>query len=550
MELSIQVPGGQTWPPSDGMPGNVHHAIGAENMNAVADVNASTKMALVCAGIAKTFGGVKALKGVDFTVNSGSVHALLGENGAGKSTLIKIVSGAYVADAGSLTIAGQTHQKFSPAEARRLGVATIYQETSLFPSLTVLENLFTGQYLHKSWGGLDWKRMRGLGQKVLDRLGVHLSLDAPVDTLDRSSAQIVEIARALVVDAAVLIMDEPTAALSSGEALRLFRVVDALKAAGTAIIYVSHHLDEIFRLADEVTVMRDGEVVGHSDIASIDQAWVVERMIGRALQHGQGCPVRTPGKTLLAVKNLSRQRAFEDVSFEVAAGEVVAFAGLIGSGRHELMRSLLGLEPYASGEIRINNEAHVPQAGGHVESGIGFVPQNRQKEGLVRQLSATVNLSLATLSDLSSRGMIDFSRMQDRAAEMFASLQVRPANPDLPASSFSGGNQQKLVLGRWLLARPKLLLIEEPTQGVDVGAKEEIHRVIDEAVAAGMAVLVASSDLPEIERIADRVLVMRKGRVIAQFPRGTTPKVLLGAIAGENEEVNEQVSEEAGDAIH
>lgn len=546
MELSIQVPGGEAWPPSDGTSGNVSRAIGVENMSSASSVTVSARTALVCSGIAKTFGGVKALKGVDFTVNSGSVHALLGENGAGKSTLIKIVSGAYVADAGSLTIAGQTHQKFSPAEARRLGVATIYQETSLFPSLTVLENLFTGQYLHKSWGGLDWKRMRRLGQKVLDRLGVHLYLDAPVDTLDRSSAQIVEIARALVVDAAVLIMDEPTAALSSGEALRLFRVVDALKAAGTAIIYVSHHLDEIFRLADEVTVMRDGEVVGHSDIASIDQAWVVERMIGRALQQGQGCPVRTPGETLLSVKNLSRQRAFEDVNFEVAAGEVVAFAGLIGSGRHELMRSLLGLEPYASGEIRINNELHVPQAGGHVESGIGFVPQNRQKEGLVRQLSATVNLSLATLSDLSSHGMIDFSRMQDRAAEMFASLQVRPANPDLPASSFSGGNQQKLVLGRWLLARPKLLLIEEPTQGVDVGAKEEIHRVIDEAVAAGMAVLVASSDLPEIERIADRVLVMRKGRVIAQFPRGTTPKVLLGAIAGENEEVNE----EAGDAIH
>ncbi len=546
MELSIQVPGGEAWPPSDGTSGNVSRAVGVENMSTASSVSVSARTALVCSGIAKTFGGVKALKGVDFTVNSGSVHALLGENGAGKSTLIKIISGAYVADAGSLTIAGQTHQKFSPAEARRLGVATIYQETSLFPSLTVLENLFTGQYLLKSWGGLDWKRMRGLGQKVLDRLGVHLSLDAPVDTLDRSSAQIVEIARALVVDAAVLIMDEPTAALSSGEALRLFRVVDALKAAGTAIIYVSHHLDEIFRLADEVTVMRDGEVVGHSDIASIDQAWVVERMIGRALQQGQGCPVRTPGETLLAVKNLSRQRAFEDVSFEVAAGEVVAFAGLIGSGRHELMRSLLGLEPYASGEIRINNELHVPQAGGHVQSGIGFVPQNRQKEGLVRQLSATVNLSLATLSDLSSRGMIDFSRMQDRAAEMFASLQVRPANPDLPASSFSGGNQQKLVLGRWLLARPKLLLIEEPTQGVDVGAKEEIHRVIDEAVAAGMAVLVASSDLPEIERIADRVLVMRKGRVIAQFPRGTTPKVLLGAIAGENEEV----SEEASNAIH
>jgi ABC-type sugar transport system ATPase subunit len=502
--------------------------------------------ALVCSGITKTFGGVKALKGVDFTVNSGRVHALLGENGAGKSTLIKTISGAYVPDAGSLTIAGQTHKKFSPAEARRLGIATIYQETSLFPSLSVLENLFTGQYLHKSWGGLDWKRMRGLGQQVLDRLGVELSLDAPVDTLDRSSAQIVEIARALVVEAAVLIMDEPTAALSSGEAVRLFRVVDALKAAGTAIIYVSHHLDEIFRLADEVTIMRDGEVVGHSDIASIDQAWVVERMIGRALQQGHGCPLRTPGKTLLAVNKLSRERAFEAVSFEVAAGEVLALAGLIGSGRHELMRSLLGLEPYASGEIRINDEAHVPRAGGHVRSGIGFVPQNRQKEGLVRQLSATVNLSLATLADLSSSGMIDFERMQDRAAEMFASLQVRPANPDLPASSFSGGNQQKLVLGRWLLARPRLLLIEEPTQGVDVGAKEEIHRVIDEAVAAGMAVLVASSDLPEIERIADRVLVMRKGRVIASLPRGTPPKVLLGAIAGENEEVGQEV----GDALH
>lgn len=521
------------------------HAVSVTDNGSLSTAVTSPQAALLCTGISKTFGGVKALRGVDFLLGKGRVHALLGENGAGKSTLIKIISGAYSPDDGRLTLAGVTYERFTPAQARQLGIATIYQETSLFPSLTVLENLFTGQYLRTRFGNLDWKRMRATGQEVLDRLGVHLPLDATVDSLDRSSAQIVEIARALVVDASVLIMDEPTAALSSGEALRLFRVVDALKAAGTAIIYVSHHLDEIFRLADEVTIMRDGQIVGQSEIGSIDQAWIVERMIGHALQENVRCPERTPGKALLSVNQLARTRAFEDVTFEVATGEVVALAGLIGSGRHELMRSLLGLEPINHGEIRIDGETHTPHAGKHAQSGIGFVPQNRQKEGLVRELPATVNLSLATLPSLSHNGLIDFADMQQRAEAMFSSLQVRPPNPDLPASSFSGGNQQKLVLGRWLLARPRLLLIEEPTQGVDVGAKEEIHRVIDDAVAAGMAVLVASSDLPEIERIADRVLIMRKGRIIAEFPRGTSSKTLLGAIAGENEEIEAEETKHA-----
>jgi len=489
--------------------------------------------ALLCRGIDKRFGGVHALRGIDFAVEAGSVHALLGENGAGKSTLIKIVSGIVAPDGGVLSVGGVAQRRLTPADAQRLGIATIYQETSLFPSLTVLENLYTGRYLRTRHGWLDWPRMREQAQRVLQRLGVALDLDATVDDLDRSSAQIVEIARALAAEAAILIMDEPTAALSTAEAERLFEIVDALKSAGTAVIYVSHHLEEIFRVADRVTVLRDGEVKGSAATREIDQPWIVERMIGRALQAAPPRRARSALATLLQAQGLTHARAFRDLSFELRGGEVVALAGLIGSGRHELMRALAGLEPLVAGQLVLDGKPYRPRAGRHLEAHIGFVPQNRQREGLVAALPAAVNLNLATLERCAWHGWVDAAHLRRRAQQMFATLQVRPDEPGLAAASFSGGNQQKLVLGRWLLAEPQLLLIEEPTQGVDVGAKEEIHRVIDAAVAAGMGVLVASSDLPEITRVADRVLVLRKGRIAQQLPAGTDANALLHAIAGD-----------------
>jgi ABC-type sugar transport system ATPase subunit len=497
--------------------------------------------ALRCEGVSKRYGGVQALEAIDFAVEAGSVHALLGENGAGKSTLIRIVSGTVEPDSGVLRVGGVAQQRLTPSQARRLGIATVFQETSLLPSLSVLENLFAGRYLRTRHGLLDWPRMRRQGARVLERLGVALDLDATVDELDRSSAQIVEIARALGADAAILIMDEPTAALSAAEAERLFEIVDAVKAAGTAVIYVSHHLEEIFRVADRVTVLRDGEVQGSAATRDIDEAWIVERMIGRSLQAPAPRTPRQPRDALLKVDGLTHARAFRDVSFAVGAGEVVALAGLIGSGRYELMRALLGLEPHEGGHIELQGQRHRPRAGAHVRAGIGFVPQNRQREGLVAALPAAVNLGLSTLS--SRCGVLDAPRLRAQARRLFAALQVRPDQPELPAASFSGGNQQKLVIGRSLLAEPRLLLIEEPTQGVDVGAKEEIHRVIDRAVADGMGVLVASSDLPEITRLADRVLVLRKGRLVQELPGGSAPPVLLAAIAGQ------AAQEERADAI-
>jgi ABC-type sugar transport system ATPase subunit len=496
----------------------------------------SARTVLRCLGVGKRYGGVQALAGVDFHVDAGQVHALLGENGAGKSTLIKIVSGAVTPDDGVVEIGGTRPARLDPGLARRLGVSTIHQETSLFPSLSVLENLFTGQLLHRAGGRLDWPAMRERAARVIAELGVPLPLDAAVDTLDRSSAQIVEIARALVADARLLIMDEPTAALSAAEAERLFAVVEALRARGTAVVYVSHHLEEVFRLADVVTVLRDGKLAGHAAIGDIDTGWIVERMIGRPLAApvGRAQPgVPAGARRVLEVAGAASGRAFVDVSFEVHAGEVVALVGLIGSGRQELVRALVGLEPLDAGALRLDGATLLPRAGAHLRAGIGFVPQNRQSEGLVTPMSASVNISLATLGAVSRAGVIDRVALRERAEQMFAQLQVRPTQPGLPASAFSGGNQQKLVLGRWLLAAPKLLLVEEPTQGVDVGAKDEIHRVIDAAVAAGLAVLVASSDLPEVERIAHRTLAMRKGRIVAELPAGATAATLLAAIAGE-----------------
>lgn len=490
-------------------------------------------LALQCDGVQKRYGGVAALKSVSLAVGPGRVHALLGENGAGKSTLIKIISGSVAPDAGHITIAGVAVGPLTPRRARDLGIATIYQETSLFPSLSVLENLFAQQYLRKSFGLLDWPAMREKALAVLRLLGVDLRLDALVGDLDRSSAQIVEIARALVANASILIMDEPTAALSSGECLRLYKVIDALKASGTAVIYISHHMEEIFRVADEVTILRDGQVTGNALIGDVDVAWIVQRMIGRDLATSAHVP-RTAGGPVLQVRDLSCNGAVEDISFTVRAGEVVVLAGLIGSGRHELMRSLIGLLPVDRGSILLCGAPYVPEAGAHLRWGIGFVPQNRQREGLVSALSASVNLSLSSLKNVSRLGVISGKRLAERATDMFAALQVRPAQPGLPAAAFSGGNQQKIVIGRGLLAQPNLLLIEEPTQGVDIGAKEEIHRVIDDAVAAGMAVLIASSDLPEVARLADRVLVLRNGRLACEFPGGTQPAALLRAIAGES----------------
>ena len=487
---------------------------------------------LQMSNIQKHFGGVYALKGVDFNLTRGQVHALLGENGAGKSTLIKILSGAYAPDDGVITLNKQELRMLTPSLAKQLGIATIYQETSLYPHLSVLENLFVGQQPRTSLGLIDWRKMRREAEQIFDRLGVRLPLNARLGGLGKAAAQLVEIAKALSQQAQILIMDEPTAALTAGETEHLFNIITGLKQQGTAIIFISHHLEEIFTIADSITVLRDGEVVGTSATTDVEQTWVVERMVGRQLSQLHTRSYRNPGKALLQVEDLNKPGVFDDINITVHEGEVVALAGLVGSGRSEVVRAIMGIDPFQSGSLTLNGKSFSPTPWGAIAKGIGLVPENRAKEGLILDLSAELNMTLSVFKHMSRNGVLHQEAEQKFVSRMFQELQIRPGDQQLPASSFSGGNQQKIVLGKLLAVKPKVLLMDEPTQGVDVGAKSEVHRIMDTLVNQGCGILLVSSDMPEVVGMADRILVMYNGRIVTEFARGCTETDIMHAASG------------------
>jgi rhamnose transport system ATP-binding protein len=481
--------------------------------------------------IEKSFPGVRALSGVSFDVRPGEVHALLGENGAGKSTLIKIMSGVYEPDAGSILVDGKPVRFSTPDDARRARVATIYQELLLFPELSVAENIFLGHAPRAQAGRVDWRAMRAKAQRLLDSLEIDdLAPDQIVGVLSVGNRQRVEILRALSHDARILIMDEPTAALTESDVTRLFDVVRRLKQRGVGIVYISHRLDEIYAIADRVTVLRDGAYVGTRHVADTNAAGLVQMMVGRRIDNLFPKTPAPIGEPVLEARDLVRMPLTKGVSLTVRAGEIVGLAGLVGSGRSELAQTLFGMTPAESGEIRLNGATvRIDSPGSARAKGIAYVPEDRAAQGLVRAMSVLHNFSLAALGSLSRGGFIDRAgerRMADEGVRRFA---VKTSSVDEIAARLSGGNQQKIVLGKWLANNPKLLILDEPTRGIDVGAKAEIHRLMSQLAGQGVAILMISSELPEVLGMSDRVLVMREGRLVAEFDRAHATSEAVGA---------------------
>jgi rhamnose transport system ATP-binding protein len=481
--------------------------------------------------IEKTFPGVRALSGVSFEVRAGEVHALLGENGAGKSTLIKIISGVYEPDRGSILIGGRETRFASPEDAKRAGVATIYQELLLFPELTVAENIFLGHAPRAGMGRIDWRAMRGRAEALLASLEIDdLAANQIVGALSVGNRQRVEILRALSHDARILIMDEPTAALTESDVTRLFDIVRRLRARGVGIVYISHRLDEIFTIADRVTVLRDGAYVGARNVADTNASDLVQMMVGRRIDNLFPKTTVPVGAPVLQARDIVRHPMTKSVSLTVRSGEIVGLAGLVGSGRSELAQTLFGITPAESGEIRLMGEGvKISSAESARSKGIAYVPEDRGVQGLVRPMSVLHNFSLAALGALSRAGFIDRGAERRMAEEGVRRFRVKTSSVGEIAGRLSGGNQQKIVLGKWLANNPKLLILDEPTRGIDVGAKAEIHRLMTELAGEGVAILMISSELPEVLGMSDRVLVMREGRIVAEFDRAHATSETVGA---------------------
>ncbi|WP_369722103.1 sugar ABC transporter ATP-binding protein [Bradyrhizobium sp. LLZ17] len=486
---------------------------------------------LAVVGIEKSFPGVRALSNISFEVAPGEVHALLGENGAGKSTLIKIISGVYQADEGSIFVDGRPVRYERPDDARRAGIATIYQELLLFPDLTVAENIFMGHAPRRGAGRLDWKAMTAKTEALLASLEIgDLAPGAIVGTLSVGNRQRVEILRALSQDARLLIMDEPTAALTEYDVTRLFDIVRRLKSRGVGIIYISHRMEEIFRLADRVTVLRDGLQVGSRRVAEISSAELVQMMVGRTIESLFPKVAAAVGAPVLEVHDLVRRPMTKGVSLTVRAGEIVGLAGLIGSGRSELAQTIFGITPAESGEILLAGEAAEIRSPGRARAlGVAYVPEDRGTQGLVRAMNIRENFSLACLAKVARVGFIDRAAETRLAKAGISRFGVRASSLDQVVGRLSGGNQQKIVLGKWLANQPRLLILDEPTRGIDVGAKAEIHRLMSELAGQGLAILMISSELPEVLGMSDRVLVMREGRLVAEFSREQATPEAVGA---------------------
>ncbi|MEV5105842.1 sugar ABC transporter ATP-binding protein [Streptomyces massasporeus] len=481
-------------------------------------------------GIRKTFPGVVALDGVDFDLRRGEVHVLLGENGAGKSTLIKMLSGAYTPDAGRILVGGEETRIQGAQDSERLGIATIYQEFNLVPDLTVAENIFLGRQPRR-FGMIDRKRMEADAEVLLRRVGVNVSPRARVRDLGIARLQMVEIAKALSLDARVLIMDEPTAVLTSEEVDKLFAIVRTLREDGVGIVFITHHLEEIAALGDRVTVIRDGRSVGQVP-ASTPEDELVRLMVGRSIEQQYPRERADRGAALLSVEGLTRDGVFHDVGFEVHAGEVVGIAGLVGAGRTEVVRAVFGADAYDKGTVKVSGAPIAKyDVNAAMTAGIGLVPEDRKGQGLVLDASVEENLGLVTLRSATRAGLVDLKGQRESAERIAKQLGVRMAGLGQHVRTLSGGNQQKVVIGKWLLADTKVLILDEPTRGIDVGAKVEIYQLVNELTAAGAAVLMISSDLPEVLGMSDRVLVMAQGRIAGELSADEATQDAVMALA-------------------
>lgn len=471
-------------------------------------------------GTTKNFGAVKALVDGSIVLYPGEAHALLGENGAGKSTLVKVLAGVHQPDGGELRIDGEPVVLSGPAASRGAGVSIIYQEPTLFPDLTVAENMFMGRQPLGRGRAIDRPAMNAAAAQVFARLGVVLDPNRQARGLSVADQQIVEIAKALSLDAKVLVMDEPTAALTNVEVQRLFEVMRTLCSQGAAVLFISHRLEEVFKSCQRVTIMRDGAFVRTAPIEDLTIDDIIRSMVGRDLDSLFPKTDSVPGEVVLQVENLTRENVFYDISFSVRKGEIVALAGLVGAGRSEVARAIFGIDRRTSGMVRINGDLlpnGSPQAA--MAAGLALVPEDRRQQGLVMDLGIDQNVALASIRRLSRLGLIRRSSERNLAANWGKRLQLKFGRLSNPVSTLSGGNQQKVVLGKWLARGPSLLIIDEPTRGIDVGTKAEVHRILDGLVAEGMAILMISSELPEVLGMADRVLVLHEGRMTAQLSR-------------------------------
>lgn len=493
----------------------------------MSDNNLEHEAVLQLANVSKSFGPVNVIKDVSLLVRRGQVQALLGENGAGKSTLIKMIAGVHAPDSGKILIDGTEVTIASTNDSEAHGIATIHQELNLVPTLSVAENIMLGR-TPKRFGLVNYKHLNAQAQAALNLIGLDVPLKQKVGELGIAKQQLIEIAKALSMNARILILDEPTAALTGKEVDALFAILDELKAKGVAMVFISHHLDELARIADTISILRDGEFVAEVP-ASTDEDTLVQHMVGRAIedQYPRGVVPET-GAPLLEVNSLSSSGSFNDVSFTVHAGEVVGLAGLVGAGRTEVVRAIAGADKYDSGQVLVSGKKlKAGDIQGAIRAGVGHIPEDRKGQALVLDGTVNENLGYATLAATAKAGLADRSGQKHRAQEVAEKLRIRMANIDQPIRNLSGGNQQKAVFGRWVLAQSNVLLLDEPTRGVDVGAKVEIYNIINEITANGGAVLMVSSDLPEVLGMSDRILVMSGGQLAGELPKNTTQDEIM-----------------------
>ena len=489
---------------------------------------------LAVTSVAKSFGAVAAVRDVSFPLHAGEVHALVGENGAGKSTIVKMLAGVHTPDTGTIELDGRPVVLDSPAAALAAGIAVIYQEPTLFPDLSVAENIFMGRQPLRSGRRIDRAAMNARTSAFFAQLGVAVDPDRPARGLSIADQQIVEIAKAMSLDARVIVMDEPTAALTGVEVRRLFDVVESLRAGGAALLFVSHRFEEITALCQRVTILRDGAHVSTDPLADLSVDEMVRRMVGRPLDTLFPKQEVTPGDVVLEVERLTRPGVFSDVSFSVRAGEIVALAGLVGAGRSEVMQAVFGVDPRDGGTVRVaGTELRAGSPAAAMRAGVALVPEDRRQQGLFLDGSLERNITATRLRSLARFGLLLGGAERRFARDWTARLQTRYRALSDPVGRLSGGNQQKVVLAKWLSTAPRVLIVDEPTRGIDVGTKAEVHRLLSELAAEGVAVVMISSELPEVLGMADRVLVMREGRLVAELSRAeATEQAVMVAATG------------------
>lgn len=486
-------------------------------------------------GIHKAFGANKVLEGVDFTLEPGEVHALMGENGAGKSTLMNILTGLFPRNQGKITIDRKETIFKDSKEAEQAGLAFIRQELNIWPQMTVLENLFIGREKKNTFGVLKEKEMKALAKSVFERLNISIPLNKEAGECSVGEQQMIEIAKALMLDAEVIIMDEPTSALTDREIEKLFTIMKELTGNGVSLVYISHRMEEIFEICDRITVMRDGVSVGTSYIKDTSFDEIVKQMVGRELEDRY--PDRKPnyGETIMEVNGLTREGVFQDIHFSLRKGEILGISGLMGAGRTEIMRAIFGMDPYNRGEIKIDGKpVSIKNPASAAKEGLAFITEDRKDEGLVLDFSIRENMALTNLESFSPNGIVKEKDEKQFVEMMIERLKVKTESQETAAANLSGGNQQKVVIAKWVGTSPKVLIMDEPTRGIDVGAKREIYNLMNELTDRGLAIIMVSSDLPEVLGMSDRILVIHEGKVTGELNReeATQEKIMTFATGG------------------